>query len=350
MKKLRSQKEIMASWKGESNKPVVSICCITYNHESYIEDTLEGFLIQETNFPFEILIHDDASTDRTAAIIREYENIYPDLIKPIYQAKNQFSKGIRINASFNLTRVEADFIAFCEGDDYWNDIKKLQRQIDCLLVERCDLCFHPVITKMYKNDKVYEQIGYGYFGDSKRIVTFDDVFSAGGNAIPACSMVIKRSAFSSLIDDNPNFMFNRFTHFYHQVFGSRNYGALYLPEIMGLYRKGHPGSWSKNNKLISNYLKNTKESLISLKEFDEITGGDNTKLVKKLTSKKVKQVMLNPKVISSEKSQWILTLKPLIKNNEYHFWRALLGFNLLNHCSLMLARRLKSFLRVRVNK
>ena len=77
--------------------PLVSICCITYNHEPYIRDAIEGFLMQKTNFPVEILIHDDASTDGTADIIREYEAKYPDIIKPIYQTENQYSKGIKIS-------------------------------------------------------------------------------------------------------------------------------------------------------------------------------------------------------------------------------------------------------------
>ena len=111
--------------------PVVSICCITYNHEPYIRDCLEGFVMQQTSFPFEVLIHDDASTDHTADIIREYEAKYPDIIKPIYQTENQYSKKIgSINATFNYPRAQGKYIALCEGDDFWNDENKLQIQYD----------------------------------------------------------------------------------------------------------------------------------------------------------------------------------------------------------------------------
>jgi len=121
----------MADWRGDPTLPVVSVCCITYNHELYIKDTIEGFLIQETDFPFEILIHDDASTDRTADIIREYEARYPNLIKPIYQIVNQYSQG-NMPGSINTIRSRAEYIALCEGDDYWTDPRKLQMQVDFL--------------------------------------------------------------------------------------------------------------------------------------------------------------------------------------------------------------------------
>ncbi|MDY0222509.1 MAG: glycosyltransferase [Desulfobacterium sp.] len=131
MKKLRTEQEIMQAWKGDPTQPLVSVCCITYNHEPYIEDTLEGFLIQETDFPFEILIHDDASTDKTADIIREYETAYPNLIKPIYQIENQYSKGNRPGL-INTKRAKGKYIALCEGDDYWIDPHKMQKQVDFL--------------------------------------------------------------------------------------------------------------------------------------------------------------------------------------------------------------------------
>ena len=77
-------------------EPLVSICCLCYNHEPYIRECLEGFMMQKTNFAFEVLIHDDASTDKSAEIIREYEAKYPDIIKPIYQTENQYSKGVGV--------------------------------------------------------------------------------------------------------------------------------------------------------------------------------------------------------------------------------------------------------------
>ncbi len=123
-------------------KPAVSICCITYNHEKYIRDALNSFLMQKTNFPIEILIHDDASTDGTANIIREYEAKYPDIIKTIYQTVNQYSQGKDVS-QFNFNRAQGKYIALCEGDDYWCDPQKLQRQFDYMESHpACTLCMH----------------------------------------------------------------------------------------------------------------------------------------------------------------------------------------------------------------
>lgn len=117
---------------NETNTPLVSIRCITYNHEKYIRDTLEGFVMQKTNFKFEAIVHDDASTDNTAAIIQEYAEKYPDIIKPIFETENQYSKhdGSLRKIMNDATHPNAKYIAFCEGDDYWTDPYKLQKQVD----------------------------------------------------------------------------------------------------------------------------------------------------------------------------------------------------------------------------
>ena len=99
---------------------ILSIHCLTYNHEKYIAEAIDSFLMQKTNFKFEILIHDDASTDRTVDIIKKYQQKYPEIIKPIFQTENQYSKGVnKINYKFNFIRSKGKYIALCEGDDYW---------------------------------------------------------------------------------------------------------------------------------------------------------------------------------------------------------------------------------------
>lgn len=123
----------------------VTVWCLAYNHEKYIRRTLEGFVSQKVNFRFEVLIHDDASTDHTADIIREYEKMYPDLIKPIYQTQNQYSQGIKPSEHYLRPYAKGKYIAFCEGDDYWCDPEKLQRQFD-VMEKNPDviLCVHKV--------------------------------------------------------------------------------------------------------------------------------------------------------------------------------------------------------------
>jgi hypothetical protein len=116
-----------------ATKPLVSIFCVTYNHRPYIQQCLDSLLAQKTDFPFEIIVHDDASTDGTTEVIKEYELRYPEIVVPIYQKENQYSKGNRrIMASFMICVARGKYIAFCEGDDFWHRSDKLQRQVAVL--------------------------------------------------------------------------------------------------------------------------------------------------------------------------------------------------------------------------
>ena len=117
------------------NNILVAIHCLAYNHEPYIRDCLDGFVMQKTNFKFVAIVHDDASTDGTAAIIREYAEKYPEIICPILETENQWSKkdgslGRIMNEAIEATG--AKYAAMCEGDDYWIDPYKLQKQVDIL--------------------------------------------------------------------------------------------------------------------------------------------------------------------------------------------------------------------------
>lgn len=112
-----------------NTKPLVSVCCITYNHAPFIRQSIEGMLMQKTTFPIEILIHDDCSTDGTTKIVEKYAAKYPDKIFPLYELENQYSKGVWVDG-FNYRRARGKYIAYCEGDDYWTDPLKLQKQVD----------------------------------------------------------------------------------------------------------------------------------------------------------------------------------------------------------------------------
>lgn len=155
--------------------PWVSIICNTYNHEVFIEKTLEGFLSQDTIYPFEIIIHDDASTDSTPEIIKRYQELYPDRIQTILQKENQWSKtnGSSIATNWCLKKAKGQYIAFCEGDDYWHDSKKLQHQIEILeQFSEVSLCTGG-FTKVFEDQSSEihipkikgNQHTYGYFFD-----------------------------------------------------------------------------------------------------------------------------------------------------------------------------------------
>lgn len=118
---------------NSNNQPLVTIICNAYNHEKYIRECLEGFVLQKTSFTYEIIVHDDASTDRTSIIVKEYESKYPNLFNNIYQNINQYTnKDINIWGDIILPKSKGKYIAICDGDDYWTNPLKLQKQVDFL--------------------------------------------------------------------------------------------------------------------------------------------------------------------------------------------------------------------------
>jgi glycosyltransferase involved in cell wall biosynthesis len=121
---------IVRDWQPAA-PPVISILCVAYNQERYIDGAIRGFLTQRTEFSFEILIHDDASTDGTAAKIRAWQEKYPSIIHPVLQTENQYSRGVE-PFDLLLKQARGRYIALCEGDDYWLEPAKLQKQVSFL--------------------------------------------------------------------------------------------------------------------------------------------------------------------------------------------------------------------------
>ena len=168
--------------------PLVSVCCITYNHENFIRQALDSFLEQNANFPMEIIIHDDASTDNTVNVICEYQEKHPYLIKTILQCENQYSiRGFEFISDI-FKQASGKYIALCEGDDYWIDPLKLQKQIDLMESDpKCVLSFHRCLFRIENkgeitsNEQDKEAILYEY--------NVENLLTKWG--IPTASMVFK---------------------------------------------------------------------------------------------------------------------------------------------------------------
>ena len=258
----KQEQEIMKNW-ILTNESLVSIFCITYNHEKYIAEALDSFLMQETDFSFEILIHDDASTDNTAKIIRSYENKYPSLIKPIYQTENQYSKGIEIHSTFNLPRAKGEYIALCEGDDFWTDERKLQYQIKKMKeYPECQMSFHPV--KVIYNQRISDTV-QGRQAEDDKIFDIKEIIMGNGGFCPTPSLIIKKEVF----DNIPAFFENApVGDYYIQIFGSINGGALYIDKTMSAYRIHSGGVWTSMQTDFSSRKKFAFKFLQSLEQMD----------------------------------------------------------------------------------
>lgn len=167
----------------------VSILCTAYNHEKYIADALEGFVTQKTDFPFEVLVSDDASTDKTADIIRDYAARYPDIIRPFLFEENQYRQDISIYDNYFYPVMRGEYVALCEGDDYWIDSQKLQLQVDFLDAHpEYSACVHNTIFLNCQTGE--EKIRYEQSGD--RDIGFEQLIVGDNNEYQTSSLMYRR--------------------------------------------------------------------------------------------------------------------------------------------------------------
>lgn len=227
------------------DKIMVSIQCLVYNHEPYLRQCLEGFVIQKTNFKFEAIVHDDCSTDNSAAIIREYAEKYPDIIKPIYESENQYSKHDGSLGRIMDSACKGEYIAFCEGDDFWTDILKLQKQFDALEeYPQATMCYTGFMCvteegQLYQREAYKKLMEKSFSGDNFIALL------KGPNYPMTLTCMVRKNVFES--------------PFYHEAIVRYDYGFfltaasignfIFLPDRTACYRNSPNGlmNTQKNN-------------------------------------------------------------------------------------------------------
>ncbi len=249
---------------------MVSVYCLAYNHGKYIKDALEGFVNQVTDFEYEVFVHDDASTDNTVELILEYARKYPDIIKPIIQTENKYSQGISIFYNYIFPKMSGKYIAACEGDDYWCERDKLQKQIDFLENnEDYVACAHDSIVLDYRKD---DRILFSSRRKSgqismREIVDWKCIFQSA-------SLVYRRR-----MRDIPQLRSINGMGDYSFALQMRDCGKIYyMKEPMSVYRVNVEGSWSMRN---SDRNRNACTMIEILEEFDSLSAGKYRRLIQR---------------------------------------------------------------------
>jgi glycosyltransferase involved in cell wall biosynthesis len=250
--------------------PIISVYCLTYNHEKYIRQTLEGFVRQKTDFPFEVIVHDDASTDKTAEIIHEYAEKYPDVIIPILQKENQYSKGASIFKKYIYPILRGKYIAICEGDDYWCDENKMQRQYNWLEANTdYSLCVHN--TKVLDCSTNIETI-LNNCGDDRDISTEEIINKA--SALFHTSSYMFRSEYALL---PLAFVLRKTGDYSRAVYLATQGKVRYLHDVMSVYRKFSGDSWTskmyRSSDSTQKQIAYREEKIKMLQNVDEYTQG-----------------------------------------------------------------------------
>ena len=250
---------------------MVSICCLAYNQKEFIRDALDGFLNQETAFAYEILVHDDASDDGTADVIREYTERFPERIRPILQEVNQYSQGIsNISGAFNFPRARGKYIAMCEGDDYWTDSGKLQKEVDFMEAHPdCAMVFHSARVDV-QGRALTERMMRPYHGN-RRVAPEEIIAKTSG--YPTASLLFRTDMVRNLPDYYTDAPVGDIPL---QLLAAARGWAYYMDEPMCVYRLGTAHSWTADMKK-GDYAGKQRVYFLRMKkmyrEFDRATGG-----------------------------------------------------------------------------
>lgn len=227
-------------------KPLAVIKCFTYNHKNYLRDALQSFVEQQTSFPFVVIVHDDASTDETTQILEEYTAKYPSIILPIIETENQYSKRTgAVECVFRkaLSVSGAKYVALCEGDDYWTDPFKLQKQVSFLES-------HPDYSMCVTNAKavntVTNQIAWEYnISNEDSDLGMSDMIMRGGGFLPTATFVYRVDSYNQM----PKEIFNLYVGDYPLQIWMRFVGNVrFIKDQTAVYRVGGGNSWTDRNE------------------------------------------------------------------------------------------------------
>ncbi len=241
----------------------VSIIVTTYNHEKYIRKCIDSLLMQKTNFEFEVILGDDSSTDATQDILQEYLVKHPKIFDFFPNPKNT---GMMQNFLRCLKKAKGEFVAICEGDDYWIDPYKIQKQITAMLQHpKSDISFHPA---RMDNLKTGTSEIIAQHAAQNKIFTPEEVILGGGEFMPTASLVFKRE----ICDSIPDWFYKApVGDYFMQILGSLKGGALYLPDVMSVYQLHTPGSWTVSMQSHDRQIKLNSQLILSLTDLDNHT-------------------------------------------------------------------------------
>ena len=307
---------------SHNGKPLVSVICMTYNQAPYIRDALDGIISQEADFSFEVLVHDDASEDGTSGIVAQYARQYPNLISPILQRENQYSKGVDTVRTVVLPQSRGKYIAYCEGDDFWTASNKLQSQVDFLASHGSySACVHNSI----KLDLSRNQTSV-MFGTDDKDYEIEDIIKKGGGCWQTSSLVCKRE----VCEDYPAFLLKAagFGDYQLSINAVLKGKIHYYGTPMSMYRFLTKGSWSERCRQNPQMLANSYEQMVDLlKDLNNYTGyaySDCIKYCITLNQFKADEARMQYRELLAPKYRSVLLSLP--KKSRFAIWiKALLG-------------------------
>ena len=220
---------------------LVSVFCLAYNHEDYIARSLDSMVCQKTDFEYEIFVHDDASTDRTADILREYEARYPDKIRGYYETENQYyNPNLHPTRDLLVPLSSGEFFAFCECDDSWEDPLKLQRQVD-FLRDHPDytMCVHTAYKHIVGTDKAEDQVYPAVSED--RDYDAAEIIRHGAGMFATNSFMLRREAY---VDPPACFKMQDFSDYTILMYAAFQGKVRCLAQPMSRHNEGVKDSWT----------------------------------------------------------------------------------------------------------